>query len=120
MGCILILDDEPMLRELYQDVLGIAHEVLGAGTVGEAIRILERQPVDAVISDHRLPDGSSDDVLAWLREHRPELLERTTVLSGDDAAGIHAGDVLVLCKPLPMETLLDLVTQWFGEGGEDD
>lgn len=116
---ILIVDDEPVIRELLEEVLSDHLRVLAAGSIGEALRILAREAVDAVTCDYRLPDGRGEDVLDWIREHRPALLKRTALLTGADASGIHSRDVMILLKPLSMERLLAVVESWFDDTPTD-
>ncbi len=118
MAMILIVDDEPMLLELFRRVLEDRHHILIAGSVGETLRILEQTTVDAVICDFRLSDGTGEDVMDWIREHRPALLARAAILSGDPHS-VRATDVLKLCKPLPIKELMSLATRWFPAGAEE-
>lgn len=113
MATILMVDDEPILLDLYHDVLEPDHQVLLAGSVGEAIRILADQEVDAVGCDYHLGAGSGADVVAWIRAHRPNLLARTIIISGDEAPSVDGDGVLLLYKPVPIETLLEVFGAWF-------
>jgi len=119
VASILFVDDEPMLLELYREVLEAMHHILTADSVGAALAILEDEPVDAVVCDYRLPDGRGEDVLDWVRERRPDLLARTAFLTGEDVSGVCSRDVMTLAKPLPMERLIEVVEGWF-PGGEVD
>ncbi len=117
MATILLVDDEPMLLELFREVLEGMHRILVADSVGAALGILEREDVDAVTCDYRLRDGDGETVLDWIRRHRPHLLSRTALLSGADVSGVRRRDVLLLRKPLPMERLIEVVEEWFPEHG---
>ena len=66
---LLVIDDEPDLRTLYElTLLREGYEVETAGSVEEALQMLKERSYSAVISDMRLPDGSGLDVLAYLDE----------------------------------------------------
>ena len=119
MATILLVDDEPVLLDLFHEVLEDMHRVRMAGSVGEALRILGRETVDAVLCDYRLVDGTGADVLDWIRRHRPGLLARTALLTGVEASGVDKRSVLVLRKPLPMERLIEVVEDWFPPDEED-
>ncbi len=55
---ILVIDDEPDLRTLYEmTLLREGYGVEAAGSVSEAWQHLEAGRFDAVITDMRLPDG---------------------------------------------------------------
>jgi len=71
---LLVIDDEPDLRTLYElTLLREGYELDTAGSVAEALDRLQQRKYSAVITDMRLPDGSGLDVLAWLEaQGRPE------------------------------------------------
>ena len=55
---ILVVDDEPDLRTLYElTLLREGYRVEAAGSVAEARKQLDAERFDAVITDMRLPDG---------------------------------------------------------------
>ncbi len=61
---ILVVDDEPSMRELLDIVLRReGHEVFKASNGRQAVEILEREPIDLLISDIRMPDMSGVEVL---------------------------------------------------------
>lgn len=70
-GPILVVDDDHAVRELVTFALGDAYEVKQAATGGEALTILDRQPVAAVVLDYRLPDRTGLDVLNDIRSLQP-------------------------------------------------
>ncbi|MGZ5203772.1 MAG: response regulator, partial [Caldimonas sp.] len=66
---LLVVDDEPDLRTLYElTLLREGYDLDTAGTVQEALLHLKDRTYSAVITDMRLPDGSGLDVLHWLEE----------------------------------------------------
>src|SRR5688500_8778006 len=61
---ILVVDDEPSMRELLDIVLRReGHEVFKASNGRQAVEILEREPIDLLISDIKMPDMSGVEVL---------------------------------------------------------
>ncbi|HOB65189.1 sigma-54 dependent transcriptional regulator [Ottowia sp.] len=55
---VLVVDDEPDLRTLYElTLLREGHQVEAAGSLGEARALLQARAYDVVITDMRLPDG---------------------------------------------------------------
>ena len=71
---ILVVDDERSIRELLAIVLRReGYDVLLAENGKNAIATLEREPVDILISDIKMPDLSGVDVL---REHEALLFHR--------------------------------------------
>jgi DNA-binding response OmpR family regulator len=59
MPRILVVDDDEGVRNLLEDVLGIAnHEVDAAATVKAALALCEHNSYNLVLADLMLPDGS--------------------------------------------------------------
>jgi two-component system, NtrC family, response regulator PilR len=103
---LLVIDDEPDLRTLYElTLLREGYELASAETVAEALSLLASERFRVVISDMRLPDGSGLDVLAWLeREGRSE---RTIVITAYGSAenaveALKAGAFDYLTKPVDL------------------
>ena len=71
---ILIIDDEPDLRTLYElTLLRQGYQVEAAGDLLHARECLKAQRFDAVITDMRLPDGLGLELLRDLAtQQRPE------------------------------------------------
>ena len=66
---LLVVDDEPDLRTLYEmTLLREGFSLDSAGTVEDALELLGTRRYDAVITDMRLPDGSGLDILRWLEQ----------------------------------------------------
>ncbi len=71
MAHILIVDDEPSIRDLLRLTLEAAdHEVLQADCGAEAIRVLDEtpEPIDLVITDILMPDGDGIELISNLRK----------------------------------------------------
>jgi two-component system response regulator PilR (NtrC family) len=104
---ILVIDDEPDLRVLYElTLLREGYRVESAGTVAEAFDQLDQHPFSAVISDMRLPDGSGLQVLERLRMlSRPErCVVMTAYGSADNAVeALKAGAFDYLTKPVDLK-----------------
>ncbi|MBK7001636.1 MAG: sigma-54-dependent Fis family transcriptional regulator [Rhodoferax sp.] len=104
---ILVIDDEPDLRTLYElTLLREGYRVDTAGTVHEALHLLATQRFDVVITDMRLPDGSGIDVLQDLKtRQRPE---RCIVITAHGSAenaviSLKAGAFDYLTKPVDLK-----------------
>ena len=71
---LLIVDDEPDLRTLYElSLLREGYRVESAENVAQARELLRAQRFDVVITDMRLPDGLGQELLeALTAEGRPE------------------------------------------------
>lgn len=68
---VLIVDDEPMQRELISEILtgaGAQFDVLQAQNGAEALKLLRHESVDAVLLDKRMPDMDGYTVCRQIRE----------------------------------------------------
>jgi len=69
---LLVVDDEErILSALRRSLRREGWCVLTASTPDEALRILDEQPVDAVLSDHKMPRMSGLEVLEAAARRRP-------------------------------------------------
>lgn len=65
---VLIVDDEPELREMLADAFKAGgFEVFESGSGGDAKEIISRQPIDAMVSDLRMPGGGGIELLEWFK-----------------------------------------------------
>jgi len=66
---VLIIDDEPELRNLIRRLLELeGFSILTAGTSDEALEILHKNDIDIVVSDVRLPDKSGLELLPIIKK----------------------------------------------------
>ena len=104
---ILVIDDEPDLRTLYElTLLREGYQVDAAGTLQEAWELLNGRRFDLVITDMRLPDGSGIDLLKGLRAQQRQ--ERCIVITAYGSAenavdSLKAGAFDYLTKPVDLK-----------------
>ena len=110
---VLVVDDEPDLRTLYElTLLREGYRVEAAGTLAEAWRQLEEKKFDAVITDMRLPDGLGLELLQrLLAAHRPErCIVMTAYGSAENAVeALKAGAFDYLTKPVDLKLFRSVV-----------
>src|SRR5512140_692951 len=83
---ILVVDDEPSVREMAQHVLeSEGYEVLTANDGLGALIALGRSLPDLIISDLNMPSMSGFELLAIVRKRFPHIA--TIAMSGDYIAG---------------------------------
>lgn len=103
---LLVVDDEPDLRTLYElTLLREGYEIDSAGSVAEALELLQAGSYSAVITDMKLPDGSGLALLRWLEQAgRPEkALVITAFGSAENAVeALKAGAYDYLTKPVDL------------------
>jgi len=106
---ILVVDDEPSLREMLRIVLRRdGYDVSVAANGAEAITALGRQQVDLLLSDIRMPDRSGVDVLRAAKEANPDIVAfmMTAFASTDSAVeAMRLGAVDYFTKPFNMDEL---------------
>jgi two-component system response regulator PilR (NtrC family) len=121
---VLVVDDEPDLRTLYElTLLREGYRVDAAGTLGEACALLEQQRFDAVITDMRLPDGLGLDLLQRMNtQQRPErCVVMTAYGSAENAVeALKAGAFDYLTKPVDLKQFRTVVASAIQECGAAD
>ena len=110
---ILVIDDEPDLRTLYElTLLREGYRVEAAGDLAQARQQLENSQFDAVITDMRLPDGLG---LELLREMvKAQRAERCVVITAHGSAenaveALKAGAFDYLTKPVDLKQFRSVV-----------
>ena len=121
---ILIIDDDETIRYfLPRDLEAEGYQVLTADSGGSGLRVLERESVDLVLLDIRLPDRTGIDVLQKIRAQWPDQI--VVMLTGEpdhesavQAMRFGARDYLTKGKPIREELLVvlerELATQRLG------
>jgi two-component system response regulator PilR (NtrC family) len=106
---ILIVDDEPSMRDMLRIVLRRdGFEVLIAQNGKEAIETLQREPIDLLLSDIRMPDVGGVDVLRAAKEVNRDIVAfmMTAFASTDSAVeAMRLGAVDYFTKPFSMDEL---------------
>ena len=80
MRRILIVDDEPDMLDFLERVLRSGFEVLRAANATEALEILGRESVDAILTDQKMPRMSGLELLEQTREMGLDVVR--VILSG--------------------------------------
>jgi DNA-binding response OmpR family regulator len=92
---LLLADDEPVLLMVMADLLAEAgYAVVRVDSGHAAIRWLEREDADAIVTDWNMDDGNGADLYRWIVQWKPWLADRVVFLAdveGDDAAVVAPG-----------------------------
>ena len=110
--CVLVVEDEPLIRLLVIDILSEAgFEVLEAQDPAEALTVLKSdEQIDVLLTDVRMPGRMNGFELAEIAKRmRPEL--RVIVTSGYSARGDLPSGTNFLCKPFSASDLVNRVRQ---------
>jgi DNA-binding NtrC family response regulator len=112
-GTLLVVeDDEEMRLFLQEELRERGYRVIGAARGPEALERLGGDPVDAVITDLKMPEMQGDELLAQLRARDRDLpVVMITAFGSIDSAveAIKAGAYHYLAKPFRIEQLLATV-----------
>jgi len=118
MKRILFVDDEvQILKSLTRLFIDTDYDVLTAESGAEALKVLENEEVNLVVSDMRMPNMDGYQLLCKVREKYPKILR--VILSGyaDEKIVFKALQQniskLYLFKPWNNDLLLKLVEQIF-------
>jgi CheY-like chemotaxis protein len=113
----LIVDDSPTARaqaraalEDAQSHLGLALDVLEAGSGVEALRALASDAVDLLIVDLHMPDMTGLEVLAFWRQRGAgarAVVVSTDVSARDREKALESGAFRFLEKPVTAEVLAE-------------
>ena len=118
---VLIVDDEPDLRTLYElTLLREGYRVDAAATLAEAWEQLEARKFDAVITDMRLPDGLGLELLRRLlaQQRGERCIVMTAYGSAENAVeALKAGAFDYLTKPVDLKQFRAVVASAIQDNG---
>jgi DNA-binding NtrC family response regulator len=108
LNVLVVDDDSSLLAACCEIASARGFRTLAAGTVQEALEILDRQAVDMLLLDLKLPGGGGLKLLSEVKSLYPEtgvvvMTAFATVSSAVEAMRIGAGDYLT--KPFALEEL---------------
>jgi len=114
MTTILVVDDEPGVRDLLRDALEVAgYQTELASNGAEALDLLRRHDCDLCIVDINMPTMDGFEFLAKLREHdtkTPVLMLSARDSPVDVAKGLRYGADDYVRKPFSLEEILLRIT----------
>lgn len=115
---VLFVEDEPMLRKLYQTTFKgeKEYEVYGAESAEEAIDILEKEHLMVICIDLHLPGMNGVELCRRIRKQNPiALIYAITGYAShfelNDCRGAGFDDYFI--KPIPVNTLRELMNDSF-------
>ncbi|MDM8200736.1 response regulator transcription factor [Allofournierella massiliensis] len=130
MSTILLVEDNPHIMKINAQLLTLrGYQVLQAETAAQAREQLRWHPVDLIVLDILLPDGSGLELCRELKAQRPIPILFLTALgeNQDVVEGLRAGGDDYLAKPYDLEVLVARiearlraageVRRYFGYGG---
>lgn len=110
---VLIVDDEPDIRELLEiTLLRMGLKTYSAKNVEEAIVSLQQTPPDLCLTDMKLPDGTGIDIVRYINNKMPHIpVAVITAFGSMDTAitSLKSGAYDFVSKPVDLSKLRDLV-----------
>ncbi|MBW3497132.1 ATP-binding protein [Janthinobacterium sp. NKUCC08_JDC] len=122
---VLLVDDEADARELTARILRDSHaDVHGAGSVAQALQLLEQVHPHVLVSDIGMPDADGFDLLAQIRAHAspdaaslPALALTAFAQPQDRQRALASGFQAWISKPIDPAELLAAVAQLAAQRG---
>jgi DNA-binding NtrC family response regulator len=116
---ILVVDDDPgVLDWLVEELTSLRHVVCAASTGAEALRQIENDPFDVVVSDIEMPKMRGVELVSAIHMRRPsQLVILMTAFGSIDLAMqcVRAGASDFLAKPFTLEALIHSIERTLGE-----
>ena len=118
MSSVLVVEDDTGLREVLHEYLSEEHPCYAASTVEEAMKLLDANRFDVVLTDISMPGKSGLELLGHVKQQWPETA--VIMLSGindqDYAKGLcKMGAFDFLAKPFRLDDVGQTVARAIGE-----
>jgi CheY-like chemotaxis protein len=116
MASILIIDDEPLIRSICQEILEQAgYDVLLACNGREGLKLFRRTPANLVITDVFMPERDGLEVIMTLHRESPTvpIIAFTGKGMGRDFLNVakYLGAQHTIAKPFTARDLIQVVQQ---------
>ena len=112
-NAILVIEDDPLIQDFLADGLTIEGlEVIRANSLGKALLEIQKSPINIILSDYELQDGTAFDLLNWLkiRDIRIPVILLTGHASIDLAVqAVKNGAEQFIPKPVDLAYLIKMV-----------
>ena len=110
---VLVIDDEPDIRELLElTLLRMGLDTATAGDVQEALLAIQNFKPDLCLTDMKLPDGTGFDIVRYIQRDYPHIPVAVITAFGSMESAIEAlkaGAYDFVSKPVDLSKLRDLV-----------
>ncbi|MFV8817848.1 sigma-54-dependent transcriptional regulator [Haliea sp. E17] len=121
---VLIVDDEPDIRELLDITLSrMGLETLSAATLGEARTLVIESSPDLCLTDMKLPDGNGINLVEFIQQEHAHIPVAMITAHGSVETAItalKAGAFDFISKPIELEVLRKLVSNALQLGESDN
>lgn len=118
---VLLVDDQRQVTRMLRTSLelsGRSHDIVDVRSAEEALREMDRGPVDLVVTDLRLPEMSGLELIARIRQTHPRM--RAILVTGQPTRQVEAqaralGVVAFIPKPVSTTLFLQAVDRALAE-----
>ncbi|RMF93303.1 MAG: response regulator [Candidatus Schekmanbacteria bacterium] len=115
---ILIIDDDKEFCEMLEDILQLkGYDVQKAFNGKEALKIMENEKFDLVITDKNMPELCGIEVITGIKKQFPKIPVIITTAFGDKKfkeESLKAGAFEYFSKPLKISNLIDAINRATG------
>jgi CheY-like chemotaxis protein len=121
---VLLVDDQRQVTRMLRSSLelsGRSYDILDVASAEEALREVERGPVDLIVTDLRLPEMSGLELVARIRQTHPKM--HAILVTGQPTRQVEAqaralGVVAFIPKPVSTALFLQAVDDALRRGAE--
>lgn len=107
---VLIVDDQPLVLDVVKELLARGpYQVISANSAEAALKLMEDETIDVVVSDERMPGMQGSEFLAIVRKRFPDTVR--IILTGHASVetairAINEGEIFrLLTKPVSSQDL---------------
>jgi CheY-like chemotaxis protein len=110
-GAVLVVDDQPGMRETLVDILEAAgHEATPAPDGETALELVRANRYDVVVMDIKMPGRDGVSVAREMGEPPPAIILMTAYALDEQLQAAVSGNTFALVhKPIPVPYLLELI-----------
>ena len=112
---LFVDDEEKILKSLKRDLMNEPYSTLFAESGKESLEILQREQIQVIVVDMRMPEMTGLELLKMVKEEYPHIIR--VVLSGYTdidtlLRAINEGEILrFICKPWSSEEFKTIIRQ---------
>src|SRR5216110_3673584 len=117
---ILVVDDDAGIRENIADLLSTEnYEVVAAANADEAMRVLDSQPIDLLLTDFQMPGRNGVELIEAARKANhlvPAILMTAYLYVYEQLDADRRKDITLLRKPFDADEILREIAARLGDG----
>lgn len=112
-GVVLVVDDDPRVREVLEDVISAqGYRVVAVGSGEQALEEVDKRHYDLIFLDLVLPGKSGVEVLSAIKAKDRRAVVAIVTGYGDDPIAMEAmslGPLFLIRKPFRVEDILEVL-----------